>query len=147
GAEAEVAQILRGLSRTSARIWVVDRDLNVLARAGSLRQPRAPPEPDPGGIGAMWSQVERTALHPLYVLMLGEPDEAFTDADAARSLSDARDVQSALAGIPASAHYTTRNGRVQILTAAHPIWVGDEVRGAVLVEATTNRVLDERNRA
>ncbi len=41
GAVAEIGQILHGLSRTTARIWVIDRDLNVLARAGSLQAPRA----------------------------------------------------------------------------------------------------------
>jgi dedicated sortase system histidine kinase len=34
-----------------------------------------------------------------------------------------------------------------IVSAAHPIWVGDQVRGAVIVEETANAVLVERNRA
>ena len=34
-----------------------------------------------------------------------------------------------------------------IVAAAHPIWVGDQVKGAVIVEETTNAVLAERNRA
>src|ERR1043165_9692119 len=33
-ASPEITQILHGLSRTTARIWVVDRDQHVLARAG-----------------------------------------------------------------------------------------------------------------
>ena len=37
---AEIAQILQGMSRTTARILVVDRQLDVLARAGSLQRPR-----------------------------------------------------------------------------------------------------------
>src|SRR5271165_5597591 len=37
-ASPEIEQIIRGLSRTTARIWVVDREQNVLARAGSLRR-------------------------------------------------------------------------------------------------------------
>src|SRR5437764_15164400 len=36
-ASPEIEQILGGLSRTTARLWVVDRDLVVLARAGSLQ--------------------------------------------------------------------------------------------------------------
>src|SRR5450631_436739 len=35
----EIEQILQGLTRTNARIWVVDRELNVLARAGTLKPP------------------------------------------------------------------------------------------------------------
>ena len=34
-----------------------------------------------------------------------------------------------------------------IVSAAHPVWLGDQVRGAVIVEETGNRVLAERNRA
>ena len=41
-ASPEIAQILEGLSRTTARIWVIDRDGTVLARAGSLKPP--PPQ-------------------------------------------------------------------------------------------------------
>src|SRR5208337_343453 len=41
-ASPEVEQIIRGLSRTTARIWVVDREQNVLARAGSLRRTESP---------------------------------------------------------------------------------------------------------
>ena len=34
-----------------------------------------------------------------------------------------------------------------IVSAAHPIWVGDAVKGAVVVEETGNAVLAQRNRA
>src|SRR5882724_1921517 len=37
-ASPEIAQILQGLSRTTARIWVIDRGGVVLARAGSLKR-------------------------------------------------------------------------------------------------------------
>ena len=43
-APAEIAQIVQGLSRTTARIFVIDRELNVLARAGSLKRPSLPDE-------------------------------------------------------------------------------------------------------
>ncbi|HTF15007.1 MAG TPA: hypothetical protein VK643_10085, partial [Burkholderiales bacterium] len=34
----EIAEILKGVERTTSRIWVVTRDLRVLALAGSLRR-------------------------------------------------------------------------------------------------------------
>jgi hypothetical protein len=37
----EVGEILRGVERTTSRIWVVTRDLRVLALAGSLRRDEA----------------------------------------------------------------------------------------------------------
>ncbi len=146
GAVAEVEQILQGLSRTSARIWVIDRNLNVLARAGSLKQAE-PPDEHVGRIEAFVRVVERTLLHPLYGLVLKQPTEDFSDDGSASTLGDAREVDGALAGILTVDRRPTADGRATIVTAAHPIWNGDEVRGAVIVEETTNRVLAERNRA
>jgi len=143
----EIAEILRGLSRTTARIWVIDRELNVLARAGSLRRPPPPEEPLPAGLAGVWRRVERTLLHPLYRRLLQQPTEDFDEAAADRTLVDAREVTGALAGIPAVERRTTPDRRAVIVTAAHPIWVGDSVRGAVLVEETTNAITVERNRA
>lgn len=146
GAMAEIGQILQGLSRTTARIWIVDRNLNVLARAGSLHLPVSaePAEGDRAGIGA-W--LERTVLHPLYARVLKQPTEDFTDEDIGRTLGDPREVQGALAGILTTDRRTTPDGKAVIVTAAHPIWIGDQVRGAVIVEETANAVLAERNRA
>ena len=59
----------------------------------------------------------------------------------------ASDVEGALAGILTVERRPTADGKAVIVSAAHPIWVGDEVRGAVIVEETTNAVLAERNRA
>src|SRR3984893_12768390 len=42
GGSAEIAQIVKGLSRTTARIFVIDRELNVLARAGSSKRAALP---------------------------------------------------------------------------------------------------------
>ncbi len=147
GAVAEIAQILQGLSRTTARIWVIDRDLNVLARAGSLKRPESPPEHAPSGIVRFWRWIERVALHPVYALVLTQPTEEFSEEGTARTFGEAREVTGALSGILTTDRRPTGDGRAVIVTAAHPIWVGDEVRGAVIVEETANAVLAERNRA
>jgi dedicated sortase system histidine kinase len=145
-AVAEVEQILHGLSRTNARIWVIDRNLNVLARAGTLKRVEAS-EPPSGRVDAALRAVERTLLHPLYAALLSQPTEDFSDEGAAQSVRAARDVDGALAGILTVDRRPSADGRATIVAAAHPIWVGDEVRGAVIAEETTNRVLAERNRA
>jgi dedicated sortase system histidine kinase len=146
GAVAEVGQILQGLSRTTARIWVVDRDGNVLARAGSLKRavPPTPARPDASGVRG-W--LDRVTLHPLYALVLAQPTEDFSDEADARAPADTRALDGALAGILTTGHRATADGRATVVAAAHPIWVGDRVRGAVLVEETTNAVLAERNLA
>ncbi|HZQ60221.1 MAG TPA: ATP-binding protein [Casimicrobiaceae bacterium] len=144
---AEIAQILHGLSRTTARIWVIDRDLNVLARAGSLRKRPSPPEPPPSPWGNPWTWLEARALAPLYRLALKQPTDDFAEERAGRTLAQAREVDGALSGILTTDRRPTPDGRATIVTAAYPIWVGDQVRGAVIVEETANAVLAERNRA
>lgn len=143
----EIEEILHALSRTTARIFVVDRDANVLARAGSLRRP---PQPEPtatGGLGQLASWIDRYTLHPLYAALLTQPTEDFSDDFLERPLPFAKEVEGALAGILTTDRRSSRDNRVTIVTAAHPVWVRDSVQGAVIVEETTNAVLAERNRA
>ena len=147
GAVAEIAQILQGMSRTTARIWVIDRNLDVLARTGSLRRTAPAPESAADGIEGAWRRVERSILHPLYALVLAQPTEEFAEESAGTTLHEAREVAGALAGILTSDRRPTPDGRAVVVSAAHPIWVGDQVRGAVVVEETANAVLAERNRA
>ena len=67
-ASPEIAQIIEGLSRTTARIWVIDRDGTVLARAGSLKPPapELPPE-------SIWGRIGRATIGRLYALVLDQP--------------------------------------------------------------------------
>ncbi|HEY7903196.1 MAG TPA: ATP-binding protein [Casimicrobiaceae bacterium] len=135
---AELAQILEGLTRTRARIRVVDRAQKVIASAGSLQRDSAD-LPPPG-------RVERL-LHPLYARVLDQPAEDFRDDDAATLPPGREEVASALDGIASTARRAGADPRVTIVSAAYPIWVGDRVRGAVVAEETTNAVLATRNRA
>jgi two-component system sensor histidine kinase ChvG len=148
GGSAEIAQIVQGLSRTTARIFVIDRELNVLARAGSLKRPALPDaQAAASGGPRVWQWLEREILHPLYALVLKQPSEDFGEEQAGRVALPAREVDGALSGILTVDRRPTPDGRAVIVSAAHPIWVGDQVKGAVIVEETTNAVLAERNRA
>jgi two-component system sensor histidine kinase ChvG len=147
GAVAEIAQILQGMSRTTARIWVVDRRLDVLARTGSLHAAAPSPEAEPAGLARVGRWIERTLLHPLYGLVLAQPTEEFAEDSAGEALANMREVDGALAGILTTARRRTPDGRAVIVAAAHPIWVGDQVEGAVVVEETANSALRQRNRA
>ena len=140
-ASPEIAQIIEGLSRTTARIWVIDRDGVVLARAGSLAQ-LAVPTPE------SWSsRLSRATIGRLYALVLGQPYEDFDDDAATQGAPRGRDVEGALAGILTTDRRPTSDGKAMIVSAAHPVWVGDEVRGVVIAEQTGNAVLAQRNRA
>jgi dedicated sortase system histidine kinase len=130
--DVEIAAILKGLQRSSSRIWVVSRDYRVLALSGSLKRPD-PPTP---------SLAER-----LLGWLLAPPTEEFDEAIAQDALAAGREVAAALQGAASVRARRTRDDRAVVLSAAYPIWVGDEVVGAVVVEETTNRIASLRSQA
>ena len=144
GTTGEVEQIVKGLRRSNSRIWVIDRQHRLLALEGGLRRDPAANENRPQGL---WAQLENAVLRPLYTLLLERPREDFDDALPEEVLSGGKEVYSALSGVPASRWRQTSDRRAVVLSAAHPIWSGDQVIGAVVVEETTNAVLSLRNRA
>lgn len=131
-AQAEIGAILRGVQRTSSRIWVVNRRYQVLALAGSLRQPGQVAEPA-GPLRSAW----QSAVN----LLIRQPTEEFAESVPDDVLATGRDISSALLGTPGSRMRRTPDGRAVVLSAAHPIWSGNEIAGAVVVEETTNPVV------
>jgi dedicated sortase system histidine kinase len=130
----EIAEILRGVERTTSRIWVVTHELRVLALAGSLKRE--------GGEVAETSFMQR-ALGWL----IPRPNEDFDDAIADDVLATGREISGALAGRPGVRLRNTPDGKAVVISAAHPIWNGDEVAGAVVVEESTNPILSVRSLA
>lgn len=141
----EIEQIVKSLRRANSRIWVIDRQHRLLALEGSLHRSAATTEPP--APRSVLRRIEDFTLRPLYALLLERPREDFDDALPEAVLSGGREVYSALSGVPASRWRQSTDRRVVILSAAQPIWNGDEVVGAVVVEETTNAVLSLRNRA
>ena len=131
----EVGEILRGVERTTSRIWVVTRDLRVLALAGSLRRDEAE------------AQGEDNFARRLLGFLIPRPSEDFDEAIADDALATGREIAGAFQGTPGSRLRNTPDGKAVVISAAHPIWIGDEVAGAVVVEETTNPILSVRSRA
>ncbi|MGH8672848.1 MAG: ATP-binding protein [Burkholderiales bacterium] len=130
--DTEIAAILKGLQRASSRIWVVSRDYRVLALAGSLKRA----EPETTGF-VQW----------LLGWLVGAPGEEFDEAIADEAFAASREIAAALQGAAGTRSRHSLDGRTLIVSAAHPIWVGDAVHGAVVVEETTGRIASLRNQA
>ncbi|HEU4352128.1 MAG TPA: ATP-binding protein [Burkholderiales bacterium] len=138
GRDDEVDAILLGLQRASSRIWVVDGRYQVIASAGSLRRATEV------ALEAPWWQ-------PLVSFSFGwlipRPTEDFAEGQLEDVLATGWDVAAALQGTPATRARHTRDGRAIVMSAAHPIWNGDEVTGAVVTEETTNSVMSVKSAA
>ena len=136
-AQAEIGAILRGVQRTESRLWVVNRRYQVLALEGSLR--RAVPPQEEGGLRAAWRRIAGWVIE--------RPREDFAEAVPDNVLAAGRDISSALLGTPGTRTRRTPDGRAVVLSAAHPVWSGDQVVGAVVVEETTNPIASLRSDA
>jgi len=131
-ANPEIAAILKGLERTSSRIWVVSREYRVLALAGTLRRPDAPPP---------------SAAQRALAWLVAPPTEEFDEAIPDDAMAAGREIAAALQGAVSTRVRNTRDNRAVVVSAAHPIWVGDQIHGAVVVEETTNRIASLRSQA
>jgi dedicated sortase system histidine kinase len=142
----EISEIIRGLGRGRARISVVDLNRRVLAHAGTLHRPAAPP--DSTLQSSLWDRLTARWVRPLTRSLLREPREDFQDVvEPGAYKREGTEIESALHGREATRWRITPDSRAVVLAAAHPIWVEEQVRGAVLVEETTNDVLAVRNRS
>ncbi|MBL8384642.1 MAG: hypothetical protein JNM90_16290 [Burkholderiales bacterium] len=135
----EIDAIVASLNRARSRIWVVDRKRALLALGGSLRGPAAPtaaPEAPPSA----WERLENTVLRPLYQRLLARPNDDFDDSLPETVISSGPEVDRALTGIAGARWRATPDNRAVVVSAAHPVFAGDTVVAAVVVEETTNAI-------
>lgn len=144
----EIEKILSGLQYSGSRVWVVDKHKRVLARAGDIQSA-------PGFRAAnrdvqttsWWHYLESTILLPLYYHVLTRPPADFVDELENAYALVGKDISSALAGRPDTLWRLTPDNKAVVLSAAYPIYIQNDVMGAVVVEQTTNGIRTLRNQA
>ena len=139
----EIQQILRGLERATSQIWVLDRMQRIRARTGSLHLQRLP-EAGAGPLARPLEWLEVAILSPLYAVILRQPREDFVD-DSLPAYG--KELETALSGVLATGTRRTGDDVAAVAFAIAPVWSGDQVRGVVVTEQTTNSVLRQRNLA
>jgi len=148
----EIERIVKGMRYTNSSIWVVDQHHRVLASAGSLKSASGvwhekEKQPSIDEQNNLWYQFKQRILLPLYYKILTKPPTDFID-----KIYDARHLKgehivSALSGKSKSQWRLTTDKQALVLSAAYPIFINDKVKGAVIVEETTNGIRTLRNRA
>ena len=86
-------------------------------------------------------------MHLIYQMILKQPATRFVDDLSAASRLDTSEVVRALGGQAATGWRQTPDKQVNIITATHPVYNGDDVVGAVAIEETTNDILLMQNQA
>lgn len=148
----EIDKILKGLSHTQSRLWVVDRHQRVLARAGDIHQAsgvwpnNSANKPSQESI-TLWQSLQRKILTPLYDLILSKPNNDFIDELKGSTQLNSDFIKQALTGNSQSHWRQTSDNKAMILAAASPIYIGNKVMGIVIAEETTNGIQSLRNQA
>lgn len=144
----EIENIIKGLKYSNARVWVVDKHMRVLARSGSIQAATGirvnKPSYEPN---TWWQRFEQNWLFPLYYQILTKPPADFVDELENAFALEGQDLSEALKGESSSHWRLSPDSKAVVLSAAHPIFIDEQVMGAVVVEQTTNGIRTLRNQA
>ena len=119
----EIERFLAIMGRAGSRVWVVDTRSRVRGLSGSLRDSAQP------HTLARW-------LKPAAALVVPAPHYPVGD----ETLPSRSQIDRALIGISSTQWRATRDRDVAILSAAQPIFLADDIVGAVVVEETTGAI-------
>lgn len=142
----EIERILHALDKPGTRIWVVDRFKRVRAVVGDLSSI--------GGyiVTSIDSNMKSLQLWmdrilaPIYRFILKPPEGHFSDLPVDTRERSEEILYQVLEGMPATDRRPSVDQQAQVLMAAHPIWSGDEIMGAVMVEQSGNNATALQNR-
>lgn len=143
----EIERILAGLKYADSRVWVVDKHKRVLARAGDIQSASGLRPHQPAPEDSWWHYIEQHWLVPLYYQILTRPPADFTDELKNAYALAGQDINGALQGTAETLWRLSPDNKAVILSAAYPIFMDNQVMGAVVVEQTTNGIRTLRNRA
>ena len=148
----EVQNVIKQLQRSESRIWVVDTQSRIKAHAENLKSntmvveaPDASLDDQSGSnlIDAFLSVIA-SVVRPILNLWIEPGTYRFKDLPGGTWRLDNPEIAKALGGHEVARQFRNPNGGGGVISAAHPVWVGEKVVGAVFVEETTNKVLAMR---
>ena len=141
----EIQSLVTGLARPGSRIWVIDSRVRLVATAGTLDMEAAARTENVafGGLERMvrsalrfiWERVQQPAAPNTEEII---PNDV---------VFGGREIERALDGTASWRSRLAPGGSAAIITAVNPVWVGDNVVGAVVVEESTQAIVSFSNRA
>lgn len=145
----EIDRIVAGMGRSNSHIQVVDRSGRVLLTVGDIQSATGlllsniNNSPDSGS----WAFFQNNVLSPLYNLILTQPSTNFIDDLYSEVAREGDHIAAALNGEPFTRFRELQDTQTVILEASHPIFAGNEVIGAVIVDQNMNGLRSFRNQA
>lgn len=129
----EIERILGVVGKTATRIWVVDSRSRVRGLAGSLKVGESKQISS-----SAFQQVYTSAVRPIVRVVAGDPDEIVSEDPGQVTRAVMTQVDRALSGQPTAYPRYASDGVATVISAAEPIWQGDNIVGAVVMEETTS---------
>ena len=144
----EIAKILKGLDRSDTRIWVIDKDKQVRAVVGNiltednLKQINRPKSLNKN-LRYFWDYMRyyyTRTLRTIFTYIIEQPAVNFADHERSTEQRNDQIIERALLGAVTSDRRPSLDNQGTILMSAHPVYLGDSIPGAVVVEQSTNQV-------
>lgn len=144
----EIAKILQGLDREETRIWVFSRDKSVRNVVGNLiteeNEDELDKPSDASGLSYLWEMARyyyNRSLQTIFSFIIEQPV-----GGADRSVEERNDeiIEKALQGEISSDRRPSINNQGTILMSGHPVYLGEGILGAVVVEQSTNQLLRQQ---
>ena len=147
----ELAKILKGLDRSDTRIWVFGNDKIMRNVSGSIetdgvdfRSDKPDATNKDFAYYVDWVQFYyNVALRKVFNYIVAKPSEPEESKLSVDELND-QIIDQALAGNTFTDRRPSLEAQGTILMSAHPVFFGDSVLGAVIVEQSTNQVLQQQ---
>ncbi len=129
----DIERILNVVSKNTSRIWVVDGRARVRGLAGSLAgSSRADKNTD------FLQRIFKSVVRPLLRVFGKDSNAAMSEDTSQTQKAVMSQVDRALNGEPTQLWRYLKDGQTVVLSAAQPVWVGDDIVGAVVIEETTH---------
>ena len=147
----EIDKILKGLDRADTRIWVFGNDSRPRTVVGDILNASAAyevvkPNYDGKVLGYVWSLAAyyyNVTLQTIFTYIIEQSPSSQGDQLDEQTLNYEL-VEQALKGEISTIRGPSIDNQGPILISAHPIYLGDSIPGAVVVEQSTNQVLRQQ---
>ena len=149
----EVDNILKGLNRSDARIWVLDAEKNVRAVVGNLSSENLNEietlenqNPKNSFFDKVKNQYNKV-LNKIFNLILEDVNRNIDDYGNTTGSRSDQLLENSLTGKLVTDRRKSLDEETTIVMAANPIWSGSDIIGSVIVEQSSNEVLSKQREA
>ena len=144
----EIDKILKALNRSDTRIWVLDSNKRVRTVVGNLSSNTLPQTiKKPTKPVQLVKYYYDQAMSYVFNLILEQPNSKIADLGSDTETRNDKVLEIALSGESISDRRPSIDDQTIIVMAANPIWSGDAVIGAVVVEQSSDEVLSQQRQA